>query len=118
TVIISPLQSLMKDQVDNLEKKGIVEAVAINGLLDPIERGKAIERVESGRASLLYISPESLRSNTIRRLLLKRKIARFVIDEAHCFSSWGQDFRVDYLYIGDFIRELSKKKHLEYPIPV
>jgi ATP-dependent DNA helicase RecQ len=118
TVVISPLQSLMKDQVDNLEKKGIIEAVTINGLLDPIERGKAIERVESGLASLLYISPESLRSITIERLLLKRKIARFVIDEAHCFSSWGQDFRVDYLYIGDFIKNLQQKKNLEDSIPV
>lgn len=118
TVVISPLQSLMKDQVDNLEKKGITEAVAINGLLDPIERSKAIERVETGLASLLYISPESLRSNTIERLLLKRKIARFVIDEAHCFSSWGQDFRVDYLYIGDFIRHLQDIKGLDNPIPV
>lgn len=118
TVVISPLQSLMKDQVDNLEKKGIIEAVTINGLLDPIERSQAIERVQNGSAGLLYISPESLRSVTIERLLLKRKIARFVIDEAHCFSSWGQDFRVDYLYIGDFIRELQRKKNLEYPIPV
>lgn len=118
TVIISPLQSLMKDQVDNLEKKGITEAVTINGLLDPVERSQAIERIQNGNAGLLYISPESLRSVTIERLLLKRKIARFVIDEAHCFSSWGQDFRVDYLYIGDFIRELQQKKNLEYPIPV
>ncbi len=118
TVVISPLQSLMKDQVDNLEKKGITEAVTINGLLNPIERSKAIERIENGLASILYISPESLRSVTIARLLLKRKIARFVIDEAHCFSSWGQDFRVDYLYIGDFVRELQKKKNLEDPIPV
>lgn len=118
TVVISPLQSLMKDQVDNLEKAGITEAVTINGLLDPIERSQAIERIENGMASLLYIAPESLRSVTIERLLLKRKIARFVIDEAHCFSSWGQDFRVDYLYIGDFIKQLQLKKNMEYPIPV
>lgn len=119
TVVISPLQSLMRDQVYNLENKhNITEAVTINGLLNPIERSEAIERVENGNASILYISPESLRSVTIERLLLKRKIARFVIDEAHCFSSWGQDFRVDYLYIGDFINELQKKKKLEDPIPV
>lgn len=118
TIVISPLQSLMKDQVDNLEKKGITQAVTINGLLDPIERSKAIERIENGFASILYISPESLRSVTIERLLLKRKIARFVIDEAHCFSSWGQDFRVDYLYIGDFIKELQLKKNLDESIPV
>lgn len=118
TVVISPLQSLMKDQVDNLEKKGIADAVTVNGLLDPIERQNALERVENGEASILYISPESLRSRTIERLLLRRHIARFVVDEAHCFSAWGQDFRVDYLYIGEFIHNLQKKKRLAEPIPV
>jgi ATP-dependent DNA helicase RecQ len=118
TVVISPLQSLMKDQVDNLEKAGITEAVTINGLLDPIERAKSYERVENGSASILYIAPESLRSKSIERLLLGRNVVRFVIDEAHCFSAWGQDFRVDYLYIGDFIKYLQEKKNLEEPIPV
>jgi len=118
TVVISPLQSLMKDQVDNLEKIQITEAVTINGLLDPIERAKSVERIRDGRASILYISPESLRSKTIEKLLLDRKITRFVIDEAHCFSSWGQDFRVDYLYIGDFIKSLQDTKNLEEKIPV
>lgn len=118
TVIISPLQSLMKDQVDNLESKGITCAVTINGLLDPIERAEAIERIVSGEAKLLYISPESLRSNSIEKLLLGRKIERFVIDEAHCFSAWGQDFRVDYLYIGEFIKKLYKLKNLDKMIPV
>lgn len=118
TVVISPLQSLMKDQVDNLEKKGIADVVTINGLLSPIERAEAYERVESGLASIVYISPESLRSRTIERLFMSRNIVRFVIDEAHCFSAWGQDFRVDYLYIGDFIRELQEKKKLSDPIPV
>lgn len=118
TIVISPLQSLMKDQVDNLEKIGITDAVTINGALDPIERAKSFERVEEGSASILYISPESLRSKTIERLILGRKIARFVIDEAHCFSAWGQDFRVDYLYIGDFIKFVQEKKNLEDAIPV
>ena len=118
TVVISPLQSLMKDQVDNLEKAGITEAVTINGLLDPIERAKSFERVEDGSASILYISPESLRSRTIEHILLGRKVVRFVIDEAHCFSSWGQDFRVDYLYIGDFIKSLQERKNLTEGIPV
>lgn len=118
TVVISPLQSLMKDQVDNLEKIGITDSVTINGLLDPLERAKSLERVEDGSATILYISPESLRSKTIERLILGRKIVRFVIDEAHCFSSWGQDFRVDYLYIGDFIKQLQEKKNLQDGIPV
>lgn len=118
TVVISPLQSLMKDQVDNLEAKGITDAVTINGLLDPITRSLAIERVQSGDASLLYIAPEMLRSRTIERILLSRNVVRFVIDEAHCFSSWGQDFRVDYLYIGKFIREYVKRKGGGYSVPV
>jgi ATP-dependent DNA helicase RecQ len=118
TVVISPLQSLMKDQVDNLENAGITDAVTINGLLDPIERANSFERVENGSASILYIAPESLRSKTIERILLGRNIVRFVIDEAHCFSSWGHDFRVDYLYIGDFIKSLQEKKNMDESIPV
>jgi len=118
TVIISPLQSLMKDQVDTLENRNITDAVTINGSLDPIERAKAFEGVGDGSCSILYISPESLRSKSIEGLLLKRNVVRFVIDEAHCFSSWGQDFRVDYLYIGDFIRSLQEKKDMPQNIPV
>jgi len=118
TVVISPLQSLMKDQVDNLEQYNITEGVMINGLLDPIARAESLRRIEDGSASILYISPESLRSRTMERLLLHRKIIRFVIDEAHCFSAWGQDFRIDYTYIGPFIKQLRLKKELEAPIPV
>lgn len=118
TVVISPLQSLMKDQVDNLERLGITEAATINGLLDPIERANSFDRVANGSVSLQYISPESLRSPTITGLLLGRKIARFIIDEAHCFSAWGQDFRVDYLYIGDFIKDLQEKKNVDEKIPI
>ena len=118
TVVISPLQSLMKDQVDNLAERGITEAVTINGMLDPITRALAIEKVQDGTAALLYISPEMLRSATIERILLARNVVRFVIDEAHCFSSWGQDFRVDYLYIGHFIRKYQQKKGSKLPIPV
>lgn len=118
TVVISPLQSLMKDQVDNLAERGITDAVTINGLLDPISRSLAIERVQNGDASLLYIAPEMLRSKTIEKILMARHVVRFVVDEAHCFSSWGQDFRVDYLYIGKFISEYQKRKQLQRPIPV
>jgi len=118
TVVISPLQSLMKDQVDNLTDRGIADAVTINGLLDPISRALAIRRVQDGDASLLYIAPEMLRSKTIEKILMARHVVRFVIDEAHCFSSWGHDFRVDYLYIGRFIREYQRKKGCGRAVPV
>ena len=118
TVVISPLQSLMKDQIDTLSDKGITDAVTINGMLDPITRALSIQRVHDGDVSLLYISPEMLRSKTIESILMERHVVRFVIDEAHCFSSWGQDFRADYLYIGRFIREYQQKKKCKNPIPV
>jgi ATP-dependent DNA helicase RecQ len=119
TVIISPLQSLMKDQVDVLTNRhGITSAVTINGMLSPLERSEAIERVQSGGANLLYISPESLRSKSIASLLKGRQIARFVIDEAHCLSAWGQDFRVDYLYIAPFIKKYQESAQLQQPIPI
>lgn len=118
TVVISPLQSLMKDQVDNLAERGITDAVTINGMLDPLTRALSIQRVRDGEVSLLYISPEMLRSVTISHILMARHVVRFVIDEAHCFSSWGQDFRVDYLYIGKFIRQYQDQKHCKEPVPV
>ena len=118
TVVISPLQSLMKDQVENLEKKGISDAVYINGLLSPVERKNALDRIISGEASLLYIAPESLRSKTIEKVLLGRTVVRIVIDEAHCFSAWGQDFRIEYMHIADFVKQLRSKKGLNTPIPV
>lgn len=108
TVVISPLQSLMKDQVDNLMARGISRAVAINGLLNPIERSRALEAVISGEATILYLAPESLRSRSILAALQQRRVSRFVIDEAHCFSVWGHDFRVDYLFIADFIKKLEE----------
>lgn len=118
TVVISPLQSLMKDQVDHLSEAGITGAVTLNGLMNPVERRDACRRVMNGSAKLLFISPEQLRSRTIEKMLLSRNVIRFVIDEAHCFSAWGQDFRVDYLYIGDFIRHLQQLKNDRQPIAV
>lgn len=119
TVVISPLQSLMKDQVDVLKERfEILEVATLNGMQEMMERRLSIQDVESGLARLLYISPESLRSKTVLNLLKGRQISRFVIDEAHCFSTWGQSLRVDYLYIGPFIKMLQQLKGLSSPIPI
>lgn len=118
TVVISPLVSLMKDQVDGLNNRNIHRAATLNSILNPLERKEVIERVEGGQVWLLYLSPEMLRSTTIYKLLRRRRIDRFVVDEAHCFSAWGQDFRPDYGYIGKYIARLQREKRLKTPIPV
>jgi len=116
TVVISPLQALMKDQVDNLVKHtGTPYAAAIYGLLTPPERGEVIERVRLGDIAVLYLSPEQLRSRSVRQVLALREIGAWVFDEAHCLSKWGHDFRPDYLYAARFIREFSQEQQL--PIP-
>ena len=105
TVVISPLVALMADQVAGLERQGIDCCVTVNGLLSMPERADALDRVRLGDAGILLISPEQLRSVSLRRVLEQREIGAWVMDEAHCLSEWGHDFRPDYRYVGRFIRE-------------
>ncbi|MBW7921611.1 MAG: RecQ family ATP-dependent DNA helicase [Rubellimicrobium sp.] len=107
TVVISPLVALMADQVQGMARAGIASAVAVNGMLSLPERHDALEKVRMGDAAILLISPEQLRSPAIRTALVQREIGMWVLDEAHCVSKWGHDFRPDYRYVSRFIRETS-----------
>ena len=107
TVVISPLVALMADQVRGLKSRDIDSCVTINGLLSMPERADALDRVRLGDAGILIISPEQLRSVSVRGVLRQREIGAWVLDEAHCLSKWGHDFRPDYRYVGRYIRERS-----------
>ncbi|MCQ3802743.1 MAG: RecQ family ATP-dependent DNA helicase [Acidimicrobiia bacterium] len=109
TVVISPLQALMKDQVENLNKRTQTPTLAatLNGLQTMIERRDVLEGIRLGRFALLYVSPEQLRSSSFASAIRHREIVAWVFDEAHCISKWGHDFRPDYLYAARFIKEFS-----------
>lgn len=114
TVVISPLQSLMKDQVDNLEARGITCAGYLNSLLSPLERRLMLDKLRLGDLGLIFVAPEQFRSTAFANALMHREVGAWVFDEAHCLSKWGHDFRPDYLYVSRFIKKRQKDK----PSPV
>ena len=108
TIVFSPLISLMKDQVDGLLVQNIPAAL-INSTLTQVEFNKTMYEVRSGKIKLLYIAPERLGSNFFCNVLRALPIAQVIVDEAHCISEWGHDFRPSYRLIGEWLNSLPKR---------
>ena len=110
TIVVTPLISLMKDQVDNLKRRGIT-AVMLNSGMTVRETRVAWERLTNGRARFLYVSPEKLRNAFFLEEVRRLPVRLIVVDEAHCISQWGYDFRPAYLKIVDL-----RKVHPSVPV--
>lgn len=108
TIVVSPLISLMKDQVMSLKENG-VPAAYINGSLSSVQIGKVFENIKSGKYKIIYIAPERLDTDRFLSILDYINISLIAVDEAHCISEWGQDFRPSYLKIAGFISMLPKR---------
>src|SRR3954454_20344241 len=99
TLVVSPLIALMKDQVDALTERGL-RATLLNSTLDPAEQRTRIQEIEAGRYDLVYVAPERSRSPRFVEAMARVRPALLAVDEAHCISEWGHDFRPDYAKIG------------------
>jgi ATP-dependent DNA helicase RecQ len=107
TLVISPLIALMKDQTDKMESVG-VDALTINSGLTSAEKRAAEEAVADGEGEILYVTPERFRDRTFFDTVLDRQVSLLVVDEAHCISEWGHDFRPDYMMIGSIAERLGR----------
>lgn len=107
TIVVSPLISLMKDQVDQLTAYGIPAVVLNSSISDDLYRLN-VQKVRSGKAKMLYVAPESLMTERIRNLLTQVNVDCFTIDEAHCISEWGHDFRPDYRQLAEIRKDFPE----------
>jgi len=111
TIVVSPLIALMKDQIDFLQRSGI-DAARLDSSLDAAEQRGVSERLRGGALKLLYVAPERFNNERFLAELARTRISLFAVDEAHCISEWGHNFRPDYLKLAERSRELGAERVL------
>ena len=115
TIVVSPLIALMKDQVESLEEHGVGCATFLNSTISYDEREHRSAQIKNGEKSIVYLAPELLLSCPLESLVGDRKVGLFVVDEAHTVTSWGKDFRVDYWFLGDYLKN-SRRNGFMFPV--
>lgn len=116
TIVVSPLKALIVDQVESLQELGYMRVAYASSDLSPEQKAEVYRQVREGEVDLFYLSPELLLSYDIRRFVGDRRIGLLVVDEAHTVTTWGKEFRVDYWFLGRYLKELKHTLGYNFPL--